>query len=120
MSEYEESDCGKDVFKRYSKMSLTTRMILIKILHAKVFGLHDTRAEITICSEDSWKRVSRIVSRPQIMPRKDITLINFSGTRKMGVKSEVILLLVIGGIFLAVRGLKHDGNLGKDLRTEIL
>lgn len=116
------SDSKKDICKRDKGRDMKTSRPL-KILDTLVYGLVDTEAEVTFCSEELWKRISRIVSRPQVRLRRNVTSIDFSGTRKTKVKGEVILLMVIDNIslyqrFFIVKGLNHDIILGKDLLTE--
>lgn len=101
-----------------------TSTILLKILDVPMHGLVDTGSEATFCSEEVRKEVSKNMSKPQIRSRKDLTLIDFSGTRKTEVKGEIRLPIVMGDINLyhrafVIQGLNYNLILGKTLLTDL-
>lgn len=94
----------------------------MKILETQVEGLVDTGAEVTLCSEELWRKITKVVSQSQIKPRRDVTEVDFFAERKIGSKGEVILPLMIDNVnvyqrFMVVRELSRDIILGKDMLT---
>ena len=75
-----------------------TSMVEAEVMDNKTITLLDTGAEHSLCSTAFWKEVSRMVSKPQLRKEADICLVDYSGTRKKGVKGITCLPIQIGRV----------------------
>lgn len=95
----------------------------VQVLDHYLKAMLDSGADVSLCAYRTWKKISSLISSPQLKPVRDVVLIDYTGTRKKNVRGVVTLPLRIQDEdiyhpFFVVDGLTRDMLLGRDFLNQ--
>lgn len=101
-----------------NNLDMKSSTINVKVLDAAHEAILNSGAETSLCSHELWKSVSSLISHLKLTVATNVTLIDYTGTRRKGVLGSCVRItirtLTLLQSMYVVKGLNYPMLLGKD------